>query len=405
MIPYLIVALLYLLVAILAALETSFISWGILPWFNGMTWLRLHFITIGVVTQIIFGVAPILSTKSHNLPKSKMRWDIWSLLNVGMVLLVMGIPLISKIPIISGGTLILIAATLLIVQLAGLKQAAGKSDVLHHGRKFYVSGFVFLLIGTLVGTGIFTGWAGPLGITGDAAEVHIHAQNWGFLSLVFAGFFIDLYPTWTKRQLSNSKAITPIFWMLTWGAFTLVLSPWFGNKALAALGAPLHVGASIWLLVIAIKPLRGDKAAWTPGIAHLLTSYLWLFAPLLTAPWVIFGIETAGIPTEALEATSPQPLIYGWVLQFSFAVLPYFYHRFLLGEKAAQLGGTWLSFGLVNAGVLFLWASILIEPMRNNLHGVAYLLWALSFIPVTIDIWQKTKAGLEKAENTLLKKG
>lgn len=402
MIPYLIVAFLYLLVAILAALETSFISWGTLPWFNGMVWLRIHFITIGVITQIIFGVTPILTAKIYNLPKPKIRWDIWTLLNAGIILLVMGIPLISKIPIISGGTLIFIATTLLIMQLAGIKRAAGKNSTASNGRKFYISGFVFFLIGVLVGTGLFTGWSGPLGITGDAGEVHIHAQNWGFLSLVFAGFFIDLYPVWTKRQLSNMKAITPIFWMLTWGAFTLVLSPWFGSQALALIGAPLHVAASIWLLVIAIKPLRGDKAAWTPGISHLLTSYFWLFAPLLTAPWVIFGLESDWVPTAALNSMTPQALIYGWVLQFSFAILPYFYHRFFLGNENAELGGTWLSLILVNLGSIILWASILVEPMRNSLHSIAYMLWAISFLPVTVDIWQKTKMGMEKAETAVL---
>lgn len=402
MIPYLIVAFLYLLVAILAALETSFISWGTLPWFNGMVWLRIHFITIGVITQIIFGVTPILTAKIYNLPKPKIRWDIWTLLNAGIILLVMGIPLISKIPIISGGTLIFIATTLLIMQLAGIKRAAGKNSTASNGRKFYISGFVFFLIGVLVGTGLFTGWSGPLGITGDAGEVHIHAQNWGFLSLVFAGFFIDLYPVWTKRQLSNMKAITPIFGMLTWGAFTLVLSPWFGSQALALIGAPLHVAASIWLLVIAIKPLRGDKAAWMPGISHLLTSYFWLFAPLLTAPWVIFGLESDWVPTAALNSMTPQALIYGWVLQFSFAILPYFYHRFFLGNENAELGGTWLSLVLVNLGSIILWASILVEPMRNSLHSIAYMLWAISFLPVTVDIWQKTKMGMEKAETAVL---
>ncbi|MFT7585877.1 MAG: hypothetical protein ACI9EW_002305 [Cellvibrionaceae bacterium] len=401
MIPYLIVALLYILVAILAALETSFISWGLSPWFNGMIWLRLHFITIGVTTQVIFGVTPILIAKTYNLPKPKMRWDIWLLLNSGMVLLIMGIPLISKIPIISGGTLTFIAAVLLIIQLAGMKSASGKSDAPSNGQKFYISGLIFLLIGVLVGTGLFTGWSGPLGIRGDAAEVHIHAQNWGFLSLVFAGFFVDLYPVWTNRQLSNSKAITPIFWMLTWGALTLVLSPWFGSQLLALIGAPLHVIASIWLLVIAIKPLYGDKLAWTPGISHLLASYFWLFAPLLTAPWVIFGMESEWVPTAALNSMTPQALIYGWVLQFSFAILPYLYHRFFLGGEKAQLGGTWLSFALVNAGSIILWASILIEPMRNNLHGAAYMLWAISFLPVTYDIWEKTKAGMQQAENAI----
>ena len=104
------------------------------------------------------------------------------------------------------------------------------------------------------------------------------------------------------------------------------------------------------------------------------------------------------MPAKALEATTPQALIYGWLLQFSYAILPYFYQRFFFGEEEAELGGTWLSFTLVNLGAIFLWASILIEPMRNLLHGGAYMLWILSLLPIALDVWQKTEAGMAKAE-------
>jgi hypothetical protein len=187
--------------------------------------------------------------------------------------------------------------------------------------------------------------------------------------------------------------------MLTLGALALVLSPWLSNTTLAAIGALLHTGSTIWLLVLAIKPLLGDKATWTPGIAHLLASYFWLFAPLSMAPFIIFGIEGV-MPAKALEATTPQALIYGWLLQFSYAILPYFYQRFFFGEDKAELGGTWLSFTLVNLGAVFLWASILIEPMRSLLHGWAYMLWILSLLPIAWDVWQKTKAGMAKVETT-----
>jgi len=388
---------LFLLAAIFAALEASFSSWHILPWFNGMVWLRIHFITIGVMTQIIFGVTPILTAKHYHLPRPKMRWDIWGLLNVGILLLLIGIPLVNKTPIIAGGTLIFIATALLLIQLARMRAVSGQSGGPHNGRKFYISGLFFLLIGVLVGTGFFTGWSGPLGIAGDAGEVHIHANNWGFLSLIFAGLFVDLYGTWTKRPLASQRAIIPIFWMMTLGALALVLSPWLANQTLAAIGAFLHTSSTIWLLVLAIKPLWGDKTAWTPGIAHLLASYFWLFAPLSMAPFVIFGIEGV-MPAKALETTTPQALIYGWVLQFGYAILPYFYQRYFLGDEKAQLGGTWLTFALVNLGSVFLWASILIEPLRSPLHGAAYMLWILSILPIAYQLWQITKAGMVKAE-------
>ena len=400
MIPYMIMTFFYFLVAILAALEASFASWQNLPWFNGMVWLRVHFITLGVLTQLVFGAMPILSAKHHGLPRPKMRWDIWLSLNAGIALLLVGIPLVSSVPIITGGTLVFIATALLLGQMSGIRAQSEKVTAITNGRKFYIAGLSYFLIGILVGTGLFTNWAGPLGIVGDAGEVHIHANNWGFMSLVFIGFFVDLYPKWAKRPLANPKAISPIFWMMTVGALALIFSPWFANTTLAAVGAVLHTSANIWLLVIAIKPLRGDKPAWTPGMAQMLISYIWLFAPLSMAPFVIFGIESI-LPAKLLEATTPQALIYGWLLQFGYAIVPYFFHRFFLDEETAELGGTWLSFWLVNLGAVFLWASILIQPVRGLLHGGAYALWVASFIPVAIDLLGKIKEGMARAETAV----
>ena len=400
MIPYMIMTFFYFLIAIVFALEASFISWQIFPWFNGMVWLRVHFITLGVLSQVIFGVMPLLSAKFYGVPQPKMRWDIWAALNAGIVLLLIGIPMVSRVPIIAGGTLAFLATTLLLLQLAGIRGQSEKVVTISNGRNFYIAGLFFFLIGILVGTGLFTGWSGPLGIAGDMGEVHIHANNWGFMSLVFAGFFVDLYPIWAKRPLANQKAITPVFWMMSAGALFLVLSPWLASQTLAVPGAVLHTAATIWLLVIAIKPLRGDKPAWTAGMAHMLASYFWLFAPLSMAPFVIFGIEGV-MPAKALEATTPQALIYGWVLQVGFAVVPYFFQRYFFDEENAALGGTWLSFGLVNMGSVLLWASILILPWRGPLHGLAYLLWALSFLPVAIDLWRKMKKGMAMVETAV----
>ena len=397
MIPYLIMTFLYFVVAIVAALAASFSIWNILPWIHGTVWLRVHFITLGILTQLVFGAIPILTAKAHNLPRPKTRWDIWLSLNVGIVLLLIGIPPTNKVPIIAGGTLVFTATTLLLIQLAGIRAQSEKALAVNEGRKFYIAGLFFFLIGILVGTGIFPRWNEALGIIGDIGEVHIHANNWGFMSLVFVGFFVDLYPKWAKRPLHNPKATTPIFWMMTAGALGLVLSPWFASTPLAGIGALLHTSSNIWLLIIAIKPLRGNKPAWTAGMAQMLVSYFWLFAPLSMAPFVIFGIESI-LPAKLLETTTPQALIYGWLLQFGYAVVPYFFHRFFISEEKAELGGTWLSFWLVNLGAIFLWLSIFIEPIRGLLHGGAYILWMVSFIPVLIDLWKKTKTGMAKAE-------
>lgn len=190
--PYFLMVLLYLFVAVLAALDASFVSFTLVPGFQGIRWLRIHFITLGMLTEMLFGVLPVLVAARMAKPRPKIRWDIWGTLNVGLVVLLTGIPSINGTLILTGGTLIFIAATLLAVQLWQMRSHEVRTDRAHNhdhiggqSIKFYVSGLAYLLLGIIIGTGLWLGWSGPLRIQ-VPLEVHIHANNWGFLSLVFA---------------------------------------------------------------------------------------------------------------------------------------------------------------------------------------------------------------------------
>ena len=57
------------------------------------------------------------------MPRPKIRWDIWLTLNLGLLILLVGIPPINAVFITAGGTLIFIAVTLLIVQLVKMHSA------------------------------------------------------------------------------------------------------------------------------------------------------------------------------------------------------------------------------------------------------------------------------------------
>ena len=395
--PYLLMVVLYLSLAVLGALEASFASLQILPWFNGMKWLRVHFITLGALTQLIFWLMPILSASRAKLPRPKLRWDIWLTLNSGILLLLIGIPLVNFVPIFTGGTLVFIATTLLILQLSKMRAASSISAKATVGRKFYIAGLSYFLLGIIVGTGLWFGWSEAL-LIDVPIEVHIHANNWGLLSLVFAGLLIDLYPTWAKRPLANPDSINTIFWMMAIGAFGLIFGPWFSLKWLLLVpGLVLHLGATIWLLYNVIKPLKGDRAAWTPGMLHLVTSYFWILAPVLVAPLILFGVP--GFPGTGIEANAPQALVYGWVLQFGYALIPYFVRRSFLPDEAPKLGGTRLSLITVHLGGILLWASIFAEgTLRGMLHGSAYLMWTISLLPIVKELWQIVRAGWERIE-------
>ncbi|MCB0034263.1 MAG: hypothetical protein KDE51_09600 [Anaerolineales bacterium] len=400
MIAYFLMVVLYLSLAVVSALESSFSSFQIVPWFNGMVWLRVHLITLGALTQILFAMLPVITAARYDLPRPQTRWDIWLTLNAGIMTLLVGIPMVSQPPIFLGGTLVFIATILLIGQLSAMRPkqpaaetANGRS---YAGVKFYIAGLSYFLVGILIGTGLWLGWMDYLQVSGKAIEVHIHANNWGLMSLVFAGLLVDIYPKWAGRPLAYPQTVTPIFWLMTIGAFGLIFGPWLANLYLLVPGLVLHLTATALLLINMIKPLWGDRSAWTAGVWHLVVSYFWILAPVMVAPFVL--LELSGVPGGAIEAMAPQALIYGWVLQFGIAIIPYFFMRSFTPEQTPQLGGNWLSFGALNIGGVVLWMSIFLLPWRPFLHGTAYLLWAVALVPVVMQLWQIVKAGLGRFE-------
>jgi hypothetical protein len=395
--PYLLMALLYLTLAGLAALDAALASYSLLPWFAGLRWLRIHFITLGALTQVIFGLVPGFVAARAGRRRPKMRWDVWAALNAGLLTLLVGIPLVNGALIIGGGTLVFIAAVLLIGQLAALRPqrrlAPPKPGA---GLPFYLAGLAYLLLGILVGTGLWVGWGEALRIA-VPIEVHIHANNWGFMSLAFAGLLVDLYPGFSGRSMAWPRSLPAIFWMMTVGALGLVLGPWLNALYLSVPGLVLHLGATFWLLANVVAPLRGDRQWRTPGIWHLVTSYVWILAPVLVAPLII--LKVPGFPGAGIEQNAPQALIYGWVLQFGYSLLPYVVTRALVpGEPPIRLGGNWLSLVTVHLGGVCLWASIFLKDFQGLLHGTAYAFWLVSLVPMLVQLWQIFRAGLDRWE-------
>ena len=112
------------------------------------------------------------------------------------------------------------------------------------------------------------------------------------------------------------------------------------------------------------------------------------------APFIMFGIFDAG----PIESTAPQALIYGWVLQFGIALIPYIARRFFLKEETPQLGGCWGSLAAATAGSLFVWASIFIVPARGILYGIGFALFAIALIHPLKELVEIARTGLQKHE-------
>ncbi|NUQ38091.1 MAG: hypothetical protein HUU23_09890 [Caldilineales bacterium] len=391
--PYLLMSVFYLAVAVLVALDAALTSFNVIPWAVGLPWLRAHFITLGVLTESAFGVLPAFVAGRRGAETPATRWDIWLLLNAGLVMLLVGIPSVNAALIITGGTLIFAAVLLLIGQLRGI---GGEPSRGTGSAKFYLSGLVYLLVGILIGTGLWVGWSEPLRI-GVPKEAHIHANSWGFASLVFAGLLVDLLPALTGKPLASRRALGAIFWAMTLGALGLVLGPWLGgNLVVTVPGLVLHLSATVALLILLARALRSHGLFARAGAWHLTLSYAWILLPVLVAPLIILNI--GNMPGADIEATAPQALIYGWMGQFLFAILPYFAAAWLLRDPQARLGGNWLSLIAVNLGSALIWAGIFLVDLRNPLHAAAYVLLGAALLAAVREAGVITLAALRRAE-------
>jgi len=398
---YFLMSALFIVLAILAAVDSSLASLNLLPWFTGLRWVRVHLITLGAMTEALFGVLPLLAAIRFNLPRPRFRWTTWLALNAGLLTLLIGIPIANGALIVTGGTLIFTATSLLISQLAAMRSAREVAAPISQpigpgGRPFYVAGLSFFLLGIVIGTGLWLGWGNVLHIQ-SPLEAHIHANNWGMMALIFAGLIVDTYSLWSGQSLAWPRSVPVIFRLMILGALLLVLGPWLKSSWFTLPGIVLHLTATFWLLLNVIRPLRGHPAVWArPGVWHLLTSYFWIVAPVMMAPIILLGVP--GVPGQTIEANAPQALVYGWVFQFGFALLPFFFRRAFLPEEPARLGGNWFSLIAANLGGLFLWASIFVEPLAQPLHGTAYALWAAAIVPIAVEIWRIVSRGLARLE-------
>ncbi len=388
-IPYLLTTLLYTFVALLAAADASLVSMSVFSAFPALRWVRVHFITLGILSQVVFGLLPLLTASLSKKARPSMRWDIWLTLNAGLVALVVGFGGMNHPMIFTGGTLIFIAALLLMLQLWNIR--GGDAPV---SLKFYITGIFYLMVGIIIGTGLFLNWSDALYIK-VPLEAHIHANSWGFMSLVFAGLLVDFIPMVTGKPLASKNATAYIFWGMTLGAFGLVLGPWLGGSLPPTVaGLVLHISATVVLLVSMIRTLKQNGKLNSAGGWHLVSSYIWILLPVMLAPLLLLGILEAG----PIESTAPQALIYGWVLQFGIALIPYIARRFFLKDEKPQLGGCWGSLVAANFGSVLVWVSIFSGTAEGIVYGIAFVFYVLAMIHPLKELAEIARDGLKKYE-------
>ncbi|HMV98414.1 MAG TPA: hypothetical protein PKE48_19085, partial [Anaerolineales bacterium] len=202
-------------------------------------------------------------------------------------------------------------------------------------------------------------------------------------------------PMVTGKPLASKNATAYMFWGMTLGAFGLVLGPWLGGSLPPTVaGLVLHISATVVLVISLVRSLKQNGKLTTAGGWHLVSSYIWILLPVLMAPTILLGIFEAG----PIESTAPQALIYGWVLQFGIAVIPYIARRFFLKEENPQLGGCWGSLTAANLGSVLVWVSIFSGPAKGIVYGIAFVFYVLALIHPLKELAEITRNGLKKYE-------
>lgn len=400
--PYFLMTGLYLLLTALVTLDSSLVNLGWMPALAGLKWMRVHFITLGVLTQLVFGLLPALTAKGLNLPKPKMNWLAWLIYNGGLIILLIGLPGIDRMSIITGGTLIFLAVLVLMKDLIGLRREA----IAQKGRgvcaaysttRFYLGGLSYLLVGILVGTGMWIGWSEPLRIA-IPKEVHVHTNLWGYTALIFAGIIFDLFPALTKQRLFGKARLDMlVFGAMALGALGLVTGPWLDIGWPAVVGLTLHTLGTLLLLGAFVRMVVRERGLRNPGGAHIVTSYVWMLVPTIVAPFIV-AKASEYFPVGEVSGNGGPILIYGWILTFILATIPYFFTQVFQPNRTPVLGGSWWSLISMHVGSILFWLGLFLPNIQTGLRAGAFFFWFAALLPMLLELYAHAKDGTERME-------
>lgn len=397
--PFYLMSGLYATGAVAFLLLTALAGLQVIPSLPGVTWLRIHIVTIGAVTQALFGALPALAAArlgGEGQPATA-AWRQWVLLNVGFFLLLIGMPAQPRhlFLTVTGATLVFLAVLSLVNGLYGMARRSPHGAGATAGTRFYLTAPVFLLAGITLAVSMLLGWPAPGGWAGTR-EAHIHANNWGFLSLAAAGILLDLTPVLTGRPLARPDRVSAIYWLITVGAILLVAGPWLDVRPVMLAGmVPFLIG--VVLLLVNVAHSRDPRGPMPVRARHLLASYIWVFAPIVAAP--ALHMLPGLVSTAAVETAALQGLTYGWGLQLAVAALPVLVggiRREPEGPGAGRALPDAPAFGLfaVNGGMAAVWAGNILSAGAGGtaaggaVPAAGYALIAAGLLPALVQLWR-----------------
>jgi hypothetical protein len=390
--PFLLMAVLYLSVGLLAVIGKLGVEFGAVDALPRLRWLTIHFVTIGGLTQALFGVLPTLagSASATTAATNRNRWFQWLTLNAGYPLVLIGMAT-------GNTTTAAVGATLVLTALGGLVVAVFRASTSgDRGTRFFRTAPWFLVVGILAAFGMLLNLHGP-GEYFGSIEAHVHANVWGFLALVAAGTLLTSIPHLFGADLRYPRLRSVTYWGVTVGAAGLVAGPWLARHELTMGGLAVYVIGTVALLANVVGTYRSGDRTRTRRLVLVLGAYLWLAFPVPWAPLVLLFPET--VPGTAIELAAIDGLVFGWMLQLAMAFLPAVVVSLgnetqdvvsLLDVGVETVGRpSWIQIASVNVGMLALWGTAMppLEGLADSPTLVGYLLIAVAWAFLVADLW------------------
>ncbi|MFB6091725.1 MAG: hypothetical protein ABEK02_01800 [Haloquadratum sp.] len=390
--PFIAMAGLYLVVGAIALLGKILGEAGGVTTVPRIRWTAIHFVTIGAVTQALFGVLPAFlagTTPPTATGDQTARWLQWLSLNAGFPFILLGMVTGRTVTASVGAVLVLVALGGLIRTVYGLESDSDST-------RYFRTALWYLVVGILAALGMLLNVHGPGGYFGSI-EAHVHANAWGFIAITVAGVLLGVLPRLFEADLAYPRLRAPVYWGLTVGAAGLVAGPWLALDAVTVAGLGAYVVGTATLLATVIGTYRRSDRSQQKRLALVLGAYLWLLFPVPWAPLILLYPET--VPGAAIELAAIDGLVFGWMLQLAVAFLPLVATASKTDIQALPeaIGATsrtvreptWLQIGSLNAGVGVLWLAAIprLAPVATELTVGGYLLIAVGWVLFLADFW------------------